>query len=99
MDAQGRPHGPGTATKTSNGDRITGEFHHGEITGVFSEYASSGRKEFEGGFLKGDREGQGTSWWEYGDIWHGLWKDGRFKRGTRTYPDGTVKQYEFEYRK
>ena len=76
MDAQGRPHGPGTATWT-NGYRFTGAFHDGEVSGVFSWYTSSGHKRYEGGYLKGRLEGQGTLWWENGMIYHGLFNRGR----------------------
>lgn len=98
VDAQGRPHGPGTATD-AYGDLFTGEFHHGEMTGVFSWYTRSGHKGYEGGYLKGSREGQGTMWYEdcmSGEIHHGLFKDDRLIRGTITYPDGRIEHGLFK---
>lgn len=55
----GKMHGQGTLEDSRTGIKYTGTFNNGKITG-FGKYKFLDGSEYEGGFLDGKFEGDGT---------------------------------------
>lgn len=68
-----KPDGHGTVT-FYNGDKITGTFSNGIISGE-GVYRSANGNTYEGQWLEGRRHGQGVYKWAKGSTYEGEWVD------------------------
>jgi hypothetical protein len=89
------PHGSGVVT-FYNGDKLSGEFVQGDLSGEGVFEAVSGDN-YKGGWDDGKRNGQGTYHWARGSSYVGEWLDDkRHGDGVFTWSNGN--RFEGEFR-
>ncbi len=84
-------HGTYKAFYESGAQKISGQYEHGNKTGLWMQYYENGQKQSQMDWVDGKPEGTVTEWYENGQKKNeGLWKNGgRHGLSTWWYSDGT----------
>ena len=73
----------------ADGSMMGGNWTDGQLNGQGKSYYANSGKSYEGNFLNGSRDGEGTCTYNSGDIYYGNWKNGQWNGlGIYTWVDG-----------
>ncbi|MDQ3368129.1 MAG: hypothetical protein M3680_22110 [Myxococcota bacterium] len=86
FDRQGKHHGSYVLWRSRNVPRVKGQFEHGARVGTWVWHDRERRKEREGRYLAGQRDGRWTEWWDTRVVFNATYRAGR--------PHGELSYYD-----